>query len=400
MPVLLTPKHPSEKGSGPMRRTGRVTLGIALLTIAILANCSKNCDAPTAPQAADPTCALSATSLNFGAVPVGSSAQRQFTLTNSGTGMLSGTVGADTSLLFAVVGQAAYSLTAGQAATFTIRFTAVSPGPASCTLATGSAKCASVTCTATSQSVPPVCTEIGGPLAFGSVPVGSSAQRSFDLGNSGGGTLSGTVTGASADFTVLNPNFSLAAGAHGPITVQFNPSSTSAAPCTLSVGSAGCAPVICNGTGFLQTHDFCSVAVTSGPVDFGEVSVGHTAERTVTLKNFSTAYLAEGGVTENCPDFTDLIGAYTIGPGTSITGTVRFTPSRVGPQACTMPIDCFMDGSGTNPGVQSAIQCTGVGAGGKPGCVLSATTLGFGSLPVGQSKDLPLVVSNTGTGSM
>ena len=56
-----------------------------------------------------------------------------------------------------------------------------------------------------------------------------------------------------------------------------------------SVGSAGCAPVVCTGSGSLETHDFCSVGVTSGPVDFGEVSVGHTAERTVTLKNFSTA---------------------------------------------------------------------------------------------------------------
>src|ERR1041385_1209635 len=383
-----------------MRRTGRVTLGIALLTFVILANCSKKSGGPTAPPVSDPACALSATSLNFGAVPVGSSAQRQFTLTNSGTGTLSGTVGADTSSLFAVVGTAAYSLSAGQVATFTIRFTAVSPGAASCTIATGSAKCASVTCTATSQSVTPVCTEIGGPLAFGSVPVGSSATLSFDLGNTGGGTLTGTVTGASADFAVLNPNFSIAAGDNGPIAVQFNPTSTSAAPCTLRVGSAGCAPVVCTGSGFLETHDFCSVAATSGPVDFGQVSVGHTAERTVTLRNFSTAYLAEGGVTENCPDFSNLITGFTIDPGTSILGIVRFTPSRVGSQACTMPIGCFMDGSGTNPGVQSAIQCTGVGVGGTPVCVLSATTLDFGSIPVGQSKDLPLVVTNTGTGPM
>jgi hypothetical protein len=49
--------------------------------------------------------------------------------------------------------------------------------------------------------------------------------------------------------------------------------------------AAGCSPVILRGSGYLETRDDCSVAVTSGTVDFGEVSVGHTATRFVSLKN-------------------------------------------------------------------------------------------------------------------
>jgi hypothetical protein len=382
-------------------RAARVLTSVGILAGSMLiVDCSKQGSSPTAPPPSDPSCSLSATSLNFGTVTVGNSADRQVTLTNSGSGTLSGTMSPDTSSFFAVVGVATYSLTAGQSATFTIRFTPVGSGSAGCTLKTGSSKCATIACTATGQWATPICAVTPTGLSFGSVPIGSSAERSFDLANNGGGTLAGSVTGAVPDFTVLNPDFSLTAGVHGPIRIQFNPSSTAAEPCTLSVGSAGCSPVVLNGAGYLQTHDYCSVGVTSGLVDFGEVSVGHTAERTVTLKNFSTAYLARGGVSEYGADFNSLIGSYTIGPGTTITGRVQFTPSRVGRQSCTMPIDCWMDGSGTNPGVQSAIQCTGVGVGGMPVCQLSTTDLDFGSVVVGETKDLPLVVTNTGTGPL
>jgi hypothetical protein len=245
-----------------------------------------------------------------------------------------------------------------------------------------------------------VCAVTPSTLAFGSVAIGSSAERSFDLANTGGGILSGTVTTSSLDYTVLNPDFSLSAGGHGPIRVRFNPSNTAAVPCTLSVSGIGCPPVITTGRGFLETHDHCSVAVTSGTVDFGEVSVGHTAEALVTLKNFSADYLADGVVIENCPEFTNGIGAYTLGPGTSITGTVRFTPTRVGAQECTMPINCWMNGSGTNPGVQSAITCRGVGVGGTPVCQLSTAHIDFGSVEVGQTKDLTFTVTNGGTGPL
>jgi hypothetical protein len=381
-----------------MRRT-LMLLVLALTASTALWNCSKKSSSlPTQPPAG-PVCSLSATALSFGTVTVGSSADRTFTLSNTGGGTLSGTV-SEASAEFALVGVAAYSLTAGQTASFTVRFTAAASGSVSCTLSTGSTRCASVTCSATGQSAAPVCAVIPSTLNFGSLPIGSSAERSFDLANNGGGILSGTVTGAGADYTILNPEFSLGAGAHGPIRVQFHPTSTTTLPCTLSVGSAGCLPVICGGAGFLQTHDYCSVAVTSGLVDFGEVSVGHTVERIVTLKNFSTDYLARGDVTNYCADFTSLVGSYAMGPGTTITGRIQFTPSRVGPQSCTMPLDCWMDGSGTNPGVQSAIACRGVGVGGVPLCQLSATTVDFGSVVVGQTKDLPLLVTNTGTGPL
>jgi hypothetical protein len=343
---------------------------------------------------------MSATSVAFGSVTVGSSADRQVTLTNSGTGTLSGTV-SETCDEFSIIGTSAYSLGAGQAASFTIRFTPAGAGAASCTITTGSAQCGTIACSGTGQSATPVCDVTPSTVEFASSAIGSSTDRIFDVANTGGGTLTCSITGANGDFSLIDdPTFSLPAGERATVRVRFTPSTAAAEACTLSVGGAGCSPVICRGSGYLDTHDYCSVAVTSGPVDFGEVSVGHTATRTVTLKNFSTDYYAQGDAYEFCTDFAGGIGSFNLGPGITLTSTVSFTPSRVGQQSCTMPISCWMNGSGTNPGVQSAISCTGVGVGGTPDCQLSTTRLEFGSVVVGESKDLPLTLTNNGTGPL
>ena len=381
-----------------MRRIHVVAFLATVITLAALSNCSKKAASPTAP-APNPICSLSPTSLSFGTVTIGSSATLQFTLTNSGTGTLSGTV-TDTSSRFTLIGPVSYSLGAGQATSFTVRFTPAGVGAASCTLNSGSTQCGDISCSGTGQSATPVCAITPTMVEFGSSAIGSTSDRSFDVANTGGGTLTGTITGASGDFVLLDTSFSLPAGERASMRMKFTPSTTGAEACTLSVGSAGCSPVVCRGSGFLDTHDYCSVAVTSGTVDFGEVSVGHTATRTVSLKNFSADFYAQGDVSEFCTDFSNGIGSFNLGPGITLTGTVQFTPSRVGQQSCTMPIACWMNGSGTNPGVQSAISCTGVGVGGTPGCQLSTTRLDFGSVVVGQSKDLPLVLTNTGTGPL
>src|SRR4029077_13698613 len=100
-----------------MRRIRILILLVAAAgSITFFASCSKKSSTPTAPVSPEPACSLSATSLVFGAVTVGTSSARQFTLTTSGTGTLSGTV-ADTCAQFALMGPATYNLGPGQSAT-------------------------------------------------------------------------------------------------------------------------------------------------------------------------------------------------------------------------------------------------------------------------------------------
>jgi hypothetical protein len=279
-----------------------------------------------------------------------------------------------------------------------VRFSPTSDGAKACTLATGSTLCGTVVASGTGQSATPVCLVQTTSLDFGTLDYGSTAVHRLAIQNAGGGTLDGSIAGASVDFTVLDPlTFSLGAGQWANIAVQFSPSSGGAQVCTLTVDPPGCASISCRGYGNLSTYNHCSVRVTSAPVDFGEVSIGFTSERTFTLKNFDNTYIARGGVLDQCPEF-EAVGTYDLSPAGTYTGHVSFTPTRPGPQECAIPVSCWMDGSGTNPGVQDYVVCRGVGVGGSPQCQLSTTTLDFGRVPVGQTKELTIQITNVGTG--
>lgn len=91
--------------------------------------------------AGTPTCQLSATTLSYGIVNVGASADRAVTVTNTGGGVLNGIVGPCDP--FTVVGDPTISLGPGQAKTLTIRFTPPQTGHAySCYLRLSDPACA------------------------------------------------------------------------------------------------------------------------------------------------------------------------------------------------------------------------------------------------------------------
>lgn len=84
-------------------RAARVLIAVAAITgVLLIVDCSQKGSGPTTPADPAPACGLSPTSLGFGDVVVGISADRQFTPTNSGGGTLSGSV-TDTSAAFAAV---------------------------------------------------------------------------------------------------------------------------------------------------------------------------------------------------------------------------------------------------------------------------------------------------------
>ncbi|MCC6348306.1 MAG: choice-of-anchor D domain-containing protein [Candidatus Eisenbacteria bacterium] len=374
---------------------------LALAVLGILWSCSKKSSPPPTAPTPTPVCELSATSLSFGGVNVGSSADRSFMLRNSGGGTLSGTM-SESAAEFALVGTAAYSLTAGQSQSFTLRFSPASAGAKACTLSTGASICSQVVATGTGQTAAPVCNVQSTLLDFGSVNYSSSANRTISIQNAGGGTLSGAITGAGVDFHFLDPpSFSLSAGQWAYITLQFTPSSGGAQACTLKVSPGGCSPIVCRGTGVLTYGGDCQVRVISAPLDFGQVSVGSSADLPFTLKNYDTTYNADGAVSEACPEF-EVVGSALFGlaPGGTQVRYARFTPTRPGPQSCAMPVSCTMNGAGTAGGVRDYVICTGVGVGGTPSCQASTTNLSAGTLHSGQVKDTTFVLTNGGSGTM
>ena len=387
-----------------MRGVRALAVAMLLIVSVLSLSCSKKSTPPTAPKPS-PACSVNSTTLTFGTVTVGSSADRTFTLTNTGGGNLSGTA-TESSTEFAIIGAATYSLGAGQVFTGTLRFSPTSPGAKTLTLTMGSTLCGSISATGTGQSATPLCyvspTSINfGNVDYGSSPVGISPYVTFR--NDGGGTLSGSISEFSTDFSikdlngVSSPSFSLGPNQQTTLIAGFTPTSGGAKACTLRVDPPSCSPVVLSGFGLLPVSTgSCSsgISVSSGDtLDFGEVSLGQTIERFVTIQNNSTNTASNGSAYEFCPDF-EANFATNLLAGTSAQRPIRFTPTREGVQYCAVPFVCNLP----SPRVQFYIICRGVGVGGTLACQVSTGTLDFQQVPVGQTKDLPFQITNTGTG--
>jgi hypothetical protein len=114
--------------------------------LVLLPGCGGDSEGPAGPT--EPVCSLDVQSLSFGAVNVGEILDLNFKLKNTGGGTLAGTV-SEACADFSIVGNASYSLGAGDSATFTVRFFPGSAGNQACTIETGASQCADLTCSGT-----------------------------------------------------------------------------------------------------------------------------------------------------------------------------------------------------------------------------------------------------------
>jgi hypothetical protein len=96
---------------------------------------------------ASPVCTVNPTALDFGAVEIGSYADRTFSITNTGAGTLSGSVVESCDHYSLVSGGGSYNLTAGQSVTVTVRFSPTTAGTHLCNVDTGAGCTTDVACT-------------------------------------------------------------------------------------------------------------------------------------------------------------------------------------------------------------------------------------------------------------
>lgn len=335
-----------------------------------------------------PLCEVEPTSLDCGVVALGQSADRTFTIRNAGGGTLQGSVSETCSWYSLSSGGGAYSLGAGQTRTVTVHFQPPSLGSQSCTIQTGNSACADVEVTGQCQPAPS-CEITPSALAFGAVPVGGSSDRSFTIKNAGGGTLSGSVSAACANFSILSGSgdYSLAGNQSVVVTVRFSPTASGSQNCVIETGAAACADVSASGTG--DPPAICSVDPTS--LEFGTVSIGTSAERSFTVRNVGGQILT-GTVSESCAGFSLSSGggAYSLGAGEARIVVVRFEPASEGPADCTIQLGNA--GCGT-------VSASGTGERG-PVCAIDPGSLDFGSVDVGATAERSFTIRNSGGGTL
>jgi len=134
------------------------------------------------------------------------------------------------------------------------------------------------------------------------------------------------------------------------------------------------------------------IDVTPTSLSFGNVVVGARPTQSLTVRNTGSAPLTVASFTINNPRFSVLEPAvpFMVAPNGQQPVTVRFSPTTVGPQSGVLSI------ASNDPDEPSVpIQLQGVGV--APNINVVPTSVDFGSVGRGESRDATLTVSNTGS---
>jgi hypothetical protein len=275
----------------------------------------------------------------------------------------------------------AFVLQPGESRFVTVRFWPYEDGPVACSVdLNGGGECDQVVLLA--YGVGPECTANIEHVDFGSVAVGSWSDWSFELRNSGGGTLEGSVFESCPDITILSGAgpYSFRHGEGRMIGVRFAPQTPGEKSCLIETGSDLCLDVLVSGTGLGP-----ECVVEPDTLDFGTVQVGTIAEAGFTITNRGPAPLT-GSIPMRCGDFSlsEGWGAFTLGQNETWAVRVRFRPIAAGRSVCALPL-------GTECG---ALTLLGDAWGSL--CRVEPEVLDFGAVPAWSASELEVTVTNIG----
>jgi PKD repeat protein len=222
-------------------------------------------------------------------------------------------------------------------------------------------------------------------LNFGSVITGQTNTRSFQVVNSGGLTLTGTVA-TTAPFRISGGTpFSLSSGQTGLVQVAFSPAGVGNFSNVVTFTSnGGNSTNAVTGSGVAPAQ----LAVSPASLSFGALTVGANAQLSFTVTNAGGVTLSNGVATVPSGPFTILSGTPFSLPAFSTTNlTIRFAPTNSGNFSNAVVI--------TSSGGNSTNSVTGSAVAPAQLAVLPPS-LSFGTLIVGANAQLSFTLTNTG----
>jgi hypothetical protein len=365
----------------------------------------------TGVQNTSPALTVSAPSLNFGHVQMGSKATLQLTLTSSGTAPVtisSGTIAGQAFGISSVAYPAGVTgwpatLNPGQQVVLSIAF-----APDSATSFTGDVAVASnasggtanVPLSGTGDAVPePNLTLSTTSIDFGQSAIGTKVSRTLTLTSTGNAPLHvNTIAVSGAMFSVgtvslpatLQPNQQLS------VTVTFDPTTAATDAGTLTVTSddpSGPATVSLGGLGTTTTTPQLTVSPTV--VSFGNVPLNVPSTQPVTLTSTGSAPVTINAATVTGPGFS-VTGAtfpVTLNPNTSVTLQVQFDPTTAGAASGQMTVT-----SNSTTGATTQVTLSGAGTvAAVSQLTVSAGSLSFGNVTVNSTATLPVTLTSSGT---
>src|SRR5262249_5581310 len=303
----------------------------------------------------------SPTSADFGSVQVGTTPSRTVTLTNSG-GSAASITAVNTSNSSFGVGNMALPATIppGSSLDISITYSPTTAGSASGTLsfisnANNSPTTVLVVGSATSNPV----AQIGvspASINFGSITVNTTATRTLTISNPGSATLNVTaaaVSGAAYSITGATFPLNINAGASSSMTVTFAPTTTGNQSGSITVSSNATnqiSPVNLSGSATAPPNPLLSVSPTSW--SFGQVAVGTSSSKSVTLSNTGNASvsISAANVTGGGYSVSGISFPRTVAAGASTTATINFGPTAAGNSTGSVS---FVSNATNSPAVMS-----------------------------------------------
>ena len=285
----------------------------------------------------------SPTSINFGSVNVGSSAQQQIKITNSTALSVIITNVTVSGNYFAISGiTAPLSLNTGVSATLTVSFAPKAAGTQSGKIVVqgrGFTTALDVTLSANgvASGSGPSISAVPTSASLGSVPVGSSNSQTFTLTNHGTATVSvssESVSGTGFSMSGLADGTQIGAGKSSTFNVAFKPAKTGAVTGSASINFSAAGKTVpltvsLSGNGVTATG---TLQVSPTAMNFGDVLIGHSGSLSLKVSNTGNSALTTTRGTISGSGFSMIGGlsGLTLQPGQSDSVTVVFEPAVAG----------------------------------------------------------------------
>jgi len=307
----------------------------------------------------------STTSLSFGNQTLNASATQSVTLTNTGNAAVSISQVNVAGSGFTLNGSAPLvTLSAGQAASFSVTFTPSVAGNATGTASVVSTAANSpLSISLSGAGVQPQISVLPASVSFGTVTVGQTNSQTVTLSNPGSANLNITQSagpGTGFGLTGLALPLTLAPGKSTSFTVSFTPTSGTSSsssltlisdapnsPTTIPLSGTGLAPVL-------------QLTPSTTSLSFGSLTLNASATQSVTLTNTGNSPVSISSVNVTGTGFT-LNGSaplMTLSAGQTASFSVMFTPTVAGTDtgsasvvstAANSPLSISLSGSGAQP---------------------------------------------------
>jgi PKD repeat protein len=222
-------------------------------------------------------------------------------------------------------------------------------------------------------------------LSFGVVTSGQTSNRTFQIVNTGGLTLTGTVATTLPFKLTAGSPFNLSAGQTGQVQVAFSPTSGgNFSNVVVFTSNGGNATNTVRGSAVTSAQ----LAVAPGALSFGPITVGASAQAGFAVTNMGGATLSNGTATIQGGPFTILSGTPFTLPGFAATNlVVKFAPTNSGAFSNVI-VFASSGGNSTNALTGSAVTAAQLAV--APG------GLNFGIIAVGNNSQASFTVTNLG----